>query len=172
MKTFLKKSIYLFILLGLTVSLNGCSDDDEVETKTIYFLEKYDQTKWFTLTEGFPEDNDLYMQLNNTILTSLEGWSTSDGVGTCYEYSATPIVFDLELGGKDVFKITENSEDKLSFEIIFEEGDSQTLTLSVTNNVLLYELSFTEDGSTININFLLNPTEVDFTEFDICPDGI
>ena len=46
MKTILKtKFLYVFFLLSLAVSFNGCSsDDDDITSQT--FLEKYDGTKW------------------------------------------------------------------------------------------------------------------------------
>ena len=67
MKTkFLKHGFfYFFILLGLIVSFNGCSDDDDITSQI--FLEKLDGTKW-VYTE-LVDDNEfsIYIRINNNI---------------------------------------------------------------------------------------------------------
>jgi len=174
MKTFFKKSIYLFILLGLTISLNSCNDDDDTNPETITFLEKYDQTKWLTVVElvieeGSPEtiDFDLYAQIDKDPTKFLTFWA-KDLFEPCYEKG---IVNMEEVTEGESFKIIENSEEKLSIEVTDEDG-VETVTFTVTNNVLKMETTFIEDGETETEALLFNTTDVDLATLEICPEEV
>ena len=143
MKTkILKHYLLLFtILLGLIVSFNGCSDDDD-EPQT--FLEKYDGTIWSLCGK------DIYIRFNDNMNKFIEEW---DGDVDCYYYSN----WDTEF-----IEFIKNSKDRLVIKIT-EEGESETITFTVQGDVLkgvvndnLDELSY------------FNKTSVNVDGFEIC----
>jgi len=148
--TFLKhKFLYFFILLGLTVSFNGCSSDED----TITFLEKYEGTKWSYNGKNINNiDFSSYYRLNNTIDKFMEYWYTDENID-CHQYSYT------------IFKIIENSGDKLVVSTTLEDNESLTQTLTIQGEIL--KIVFEKKGSENDI-FYFNKTSMNFDELKIC----
>ncbi len=144
MKTkFLKhRFLYLFILLSLTVSFHGCSDEDD-EPQT--FLETYDGTKW-----TFP-GGDIYIRFIDDTSILLEEWYLN---GDCYEYDTMDYEF---------IEFVENSTDTLIIKIT-DDGESETLTFTVQGEILKVVISY--DGEDDTVYFEKSTINVD--EFEIC----
>jgi len=134
--------LYLFILLGLTISFNGCSDDDD-EPQT--FLEKYDGTKWVFNGE------DIYIRIVDNTSIILEEWYFD---GDCYEYDT------FNYGS---LEIIENSKNKLVIQIT-DDGEIETLSFTVEGDVLTVVV--TDDDGFETISLLKTTVNVD--EFEIC----
>jgi len=149
------KFIYFFMLLGLAVSFNACSDDDEPET----FLEKYDGTVW--ATDNIDSDNDSFLRIVNNLKTLSESWRFDES-DDCYEYSFLGVLNPT---------IIENSTDKLVVEIndaiiIGDTSISFTYTFVVEGETLTSTIAF--DGTTETITEIYNKTSVNVDNFDVC----
>lgn len=101
-KFFLKHKLVLslFILIA-TISLNGCSDDDDDKKIDETMLASLDKTKWVFDGIGFPA---IYLRFNNTNTDYLELWSAFAEI-ECYMYGSSK--------DDNTLTITENSKTKL-----------------------------------------------------------
>lgn len=85
--------IYIFLLLGLVVLYNGCTNDDEDVTIQT-FLEKHDGTKRVNTTDGLI----FFIRLNNNTHKFIETWLLIDD---CYFYNS-------EVENMEITKKTQN----------------------------------------------------------------
>jgi len=147
MKTliFKHKLLYFFIILGLTITYNGCSDDDD-DFQT--FLEKFDGTKWVH-TDEFT----FYVRLNDNLNKLIESWILFDD---CYFY-------DVDFESEDV-ELVENSKDKLIVKYIDDEG-STTLTFTMQGETLK---AVVKEGNEEDIIYF-DKTSVNVDDLEICP---
>ena len=136
-----QKFLYFFILLSLTVSFNGCSDDDEPQT----FLEKYDGTKWTFNGEG------MYIRIIDNTNIILEEWYLD---GDCYEYDTF---------NDGIIEIIENSTNKLVIQVT-DDGEIETLTFTIEGDVLTVVITDVDGFETVS----LIKTSVNVDEFEIC----
>lgn len=141
------KILYIFVLISLAISFNGCTDDNDVPIQTL--LEKYDGTKWVNTDEI-----SFYLRLNDNTNKLVETWIL---FGDCYFYS-----YDLE---SDSVEIIENSNSKLIIRYT-DDGDITTITITIQEDVL--KVFVQDDGETETI--LFDKTSVNVDAFDICPD--
>ncbi len=148
MKTliFKRKFLYFFIILGLTVTFNSCSDDDDDNFQT--FLEKYDGTKWVN-TDEFT----FYIRLNDNTNKLIESWILFDD---CYFYDA-----DFE---SESVELIENSKDKLIIKYT-DDGDITTVTITMQVETLR---AVVKEGNEEDIIYF-DKTSVNVDAFEICP---
>ena len=121
MKTIILKHsfLYLFIILGLSISFNSCSSDDDDEPTPQTFLEKYDGTKWVN-TDEFT----FYIRLNDNPNKLIESWILFDD---CYFYDV-----DFESEGVEII---ENLKDELVIKYT-DDGEIITVTLTMQGETL------------------------------------
>ena len=144
-KFIIHRLLYLFIILGLTLSFNNCTSDDDEDILTQTWLEKYDGTKW--------EDGDgLYWRIIDNTNTILESWYHD---GPCYWHSIPE--------GNENFEIIENSTNKLVIHVI-EDGNTETVTLRINGDTLT--VLFEENGESETI--YLDKTSVNVDDFTLC----
>lgn len=145
---------YFFILLGLIVSFNGCSDDDDITSQT--FLEKLDGTKW-VYTELI-DDNEfsIYIRINNNTNKLIEQWYFVFE-DDCYYYGYDSVSGNME--------IIENSNDKLILKYT-DEGDTEIVTVTKQGETL--KVVIQEGGEEEIIYF--DKTSVNVDGLFICPD--
>ena len=143
------KFLYFFILLGLSVCLSSCSDDDEPQT----FLEKYDGTKWTTIG-NIPKPD--YFRIKNNKSKFMDQWYytiTND----CFIYYDNSI-----LPGS--FEITENSGDTFIIKTTeIEFPKTYTFTIQGEYLNILYQKEGDSDLTT-----LLKKTTEDVDNLPIC----
>ena len=151
------KFLYLFILLGLTISFNSCSDDeDDDEPKDQTFLEKYDGTKWVHKI-----GNTSYYKIINNNLNNLWEFYHNEMDG-CYRYSS-----QFEDG--ETYEIIENLENKLVYIYRYNSTDYITVTLTVLNDRLSQTILEVEDGVTESDDpWFYDKTSVNIGELDLC----
>lgn len=149
MKTtiFKHKFLYFFIILGLTISFNGCSDDDDDDFQT--FLEKYDGTKWVYTEDEFT----FYVRLNDNPNKLIESWILIDD---CYFYSV-----DFE---SESVELVENSKDKLIIKYT-DDGEIITVTLTTQGETIRVVV---KDGNEEDI-MIFDKTSVNVDDLEICP---
>ncbi|MEN8125772.1 MAG: hypothetical protein ABFR32_11655 [Bacteroidota bacterium] len=136
------KFLFLFIVLGLTLSFNACSsDDDEPQT----FLEKYDGTIWTFSGE------DIYIRIIDNESIILEEWYLDND---CYEHDTL---------NYEVLEIIENSTDKLIIKIT-DDGETETFTFTIEGEVLTVVITEVDGFETVS----LIKTSVNVDEFEIC----
>lgn len=136
------KFLFLFIVLGLTLSFNACSsDDDEPQT----FLEKYDGTIWTFSGE------DIYIRIIDNESIILEEWYLDND---CYEHDTL---------NYEVLEIIENSTDKLVIKIT-DDGETETFTFTIEGEVLTVVITEVDGFETVS----LIKTSVNVDEFEIC----
>ena len=154
MKTinFKNNFFYLFVLLGLIISLNGCSSDDET-TKT--FLEKYDGTSWLVPIS----EETVYIRINDDLIKFIEEWEYYES-NDCYEY-------EDHFFEEGTFEVIENSENKLIVEYNYE-GDTETLTLTVQGDTLKVVVDYSFDGETGQEILFLTKSSINVDDLVIC----
>ena len=154
MKTinFKNNFFYLFVLLGLIISLNSCSSDDET-TKT--FLEKYDGTSWLVPVS----EETIYIRINDDLINFIEEWEYHES-NDCYEYEDD--FFD-----EGTFEVVENSENKLIIEYNYE-GDTETLTLTPQGAALKVIVDYSFDGETWQEIIFLTKSPINVDDLVIC----
>lgn len=146
--------LYLFVLLGFTISFNSCTSDDNDDILSQTWLEKYDGTKWVD------DDELLHWRINDNMSTVVETYYHD---GPCYAYGT------LNLNQCDdivCFEIIENSTSKFVVQAD-NDGEIETMTFTVKGNTLtlLFEGVFANDESIV-----LHKTFMNFDEFTICEE--
>ncbi len=136
---------YFFILFSLTIFLNSCNSEEDVEDIPHTFLEKYDGTKWVVNTKDFT----MYLRLDNT-KKFVEQWVF---YGECYAYK-----FESEN-----LEIVENSEYNLIIKYTDEEV-TETYKISVQGGVLM--VIFQVNGEEDIMYF--EKTTINVDDFEIC----
>lgn len=122
--------LYLFILLGLTISMNSCNDDDDDGMESIdqTFLEKYYKTQWFQETEG---NQTQYLTFESKSEIFIKSWSRDDrNFEECFE---------VEIIDFDNPEIIDISSDKLVFQTTWNDGEdtyTELFTLTISGDVL------------------------------------
>ncbi len=141
------KLFFIFILFSLAISINSCSDDNDVTTQS--FLEKHDGSKWVNSDEF-----TFYLRLNNNTSKLIEIWLKFED---CYFYSS-----DFE---SESVKIVENSKDKLVIQYT-DDGEIITLTITIQGDVLKLIVQEEAESDTV----LFDKTTINVDAFEICPD--
>lgn len=136
------KFLFLFIVLGLTLSFNACSSDDDGPQT---FLEKYDGTIWTFSGE------DIYIRIIDNESIILEEWYLDND---CYEHDTL---------NYEVLEIIENSTDKLVIKIT-DDGETETFTFTIEGEVLTVVITEVDGFETVT----LIKTSVNVDEFEIC----
>ena len=144
------KLLYIFILLSLAISFNGCSsDDDDITSQT--FLEKYDGTKWV-----YTDEFTIYIRINNNTNKFIEQWF--------YVFEAECFYYDFDSVSENT-EIIENLKDKIIFEYT-DEGVTETVTVTMQDETLKVVI---KEGNEEEILYF-DKTSVNVDDFEICPD--
>ena len=160
MKTTILKHrfLYLFILLGLTLSFNGCSSDDDDETETQTFLEKYDGTKWVTNTDEGEFIIKFYDDTNNPY----DNWFQEEVGSYCHIYHNTKeswgVEFEIKKNLNNEFTIESTSGNYIDTLIFKVQGDNINMTYRLLDNG--------EEKTIYNLN--LNKTSINLNDIVVC----
>jgi len=156
MKTlFLKHRILSFlILLVLAVSLNGCSNSDEITT----FLENQANTVWKFKDPTTGET--LYAKINNDQANPFEIWISLPEI-SCFIHDS--------IADDGTIEILENTKNKLVIKIIESADTYSTITLTVINDILTAVSEDFEEGISVDkLIFILKKTLDNVDDLEIC----
>ena len=158
MKTTILKHrfLYVFILLGLTLSFNGCSDDDD-EPETQTFLEKYDGTKW---TYRQSDGDVILLRFNNNTFNTIPYW-IKEGDDDCYWYNGFE---DSDFGP---WNNMENLEDRLIIKYLSNDF-SETFTFTIQGERIKFVDYWIEEGVSNEEIYFLDKTTLDLDNLNIC----
>jgi hypothetical protein len=159
MKTLFLKSriLSILILLVLSISINGCSDDETIKS----FLEKQANTDW-----KFSEPNlgaILYVAINNNQANPFEFWF-SILEETCFIHESINDDGNVE--------ILENSANKLIIKVVDDGNPAEhsIITFTVNGDILTVKSQDFEDGVLEDEDlFILQKTSDNLDDLTICP---
>ena len=157
MKTTILKHrfLYLFILLGLTISFNSCSDDDELKS----FLEKYYETLWKSTDRS---DYTEYIKFIGKTKFELGIWVRHD------EYNEDCFYHSYE---NDDYTIIENSSNKLVLESTWDDGGDlykYIITITVSGDIMKVVMFDENENESETYFYEKSSTNVD--DLPICND--
>jgi hypothetical protein len=149
----MKKLIYILVL---SLFVFNCSKDDDENTNTT-FLEKYENTVWYSSENDAPS----YIRFINNENNPLEYWIDLDD---CYNY-----YLDTFYEGDTISK---NSNDTLEFTYLESDGGVEykdIITLTVSGNSIEVKFKYYENNELYESgtqNFTKSSIDVD--SFNLC----
>ena len=150
--------LYLLILLGLTLTFNGCSNDDNGEPKIQTFLEKYDGTKWITNTDY----GELIYKFNYDINNPYDVWVQEEIGSDCHIFRNTKESWGVE------FEITKNSDNEFTIQSS-SNNYTDKFIFSIQGETLNMIYRFIEQGEgeiIWNLNF--DKTSRNLNDIPVC----
>ena len=153
---FLKfKILSIFALLVLSVSLNGCSDDDD---EIVSFLENNANSSW-----KFSDSNagtTLYVQINNNELNPFEIW-ISFLENSCFIHES--------INDDGTPEILENSKNEIVIKVIDNSHEYSIFTLTVNGDTLTVLSEYYEDEVLVEEEiFIFLKTSDSLSDLEIC----
>ncbi len=143
----MRKFIYILILPLLIIC---CSKSDD-DTPSLTFLQKYSQTVWVS----HDYQATIFGRIRNNVSTPFELWMLE---GDCYYHESLTL---------NNCSIKENSENRFQCEAIAYESETEIrvlITLQVTNDSLVFETQYYENGllmETLYLHFQKSTVDVD-----------
>ena len=148
----------LFYLLFIPLLFFGCSDSND-DPSNISFLEKHEGTVWTSTEDG----ETLYIRFINNVLSPFEYWFEFED---CYYYQLDTL--------DELTTITENSNDKLVFQYVEDDGGLEYLdviTLSISGNTLEIFYQYYENGDLYESGTdYLSKSSIDVDNLVLCDD--
>lgn len=152
--TFLKhKILSIVVLLILSVSFHGCSDDND---EAMSFLENHADTKWKFSELG----GTLYVKINNSQTNPFEIWISFLESG-CFIHES--------INDDGTPEILENTKNKLVVKIVDNPQEYTIITFTVTGDTLTVLSEYFEDEVLDEEEiFILAKTSDNLDDLEIC----